>query len=131
MSKFRLWRPVMYVLTVKQSFDAAHLLKGYQGKCSNLHGHTWNIEVAIAGNELNQQGMLIDFGEIKASLKNILSKYDHTFLNELPEFVELNPTAENMARIIYYKLKRELATGLGIDYVRVWESSATSALFKE
>ena len=85
----------MYEIMVEDTFDAAHQLVGYNGPCENLHGHGWKVQVHISGNKLNDQGMLVDFKEIKADLNQILSKLDHSNLNDLPEFKKTNPTSEN------------------------------------
>ncbi|MBR4904590.1 MAG: 6-carboxytetrahydropterin synthase QueD [Selenomonadaceae bacterium] len=94
----------MYELTVRSAFEAAHFIRGYEGKCSRLHGHNWNIEALIRGEELDSLGMLVDFKILKAELNKVLEELDHRFLNELEIFVEENPTAENLARKIFRRL---------------------------
>lgn len=83
--------------------DSSHKLIDYEGKCKNLHGHTWKISLWVEGSEeyINDIGILFDFG----ILKQIIKKFDHTFLNDLKEFKNVNPTAENISRIIYEKLR--------------------------
>ncbi|WP_366921864.1 6-carboxytetrahydropterin synthase QueD [Metallumcola ferriviriculae] len=121
----------MYVLTVKKRFSAAHLLNNYQGKCANLHGHTWLVEINVFGSELDDKGMLLDFGYLKGQLEKLVGDYDHRYLNELPDFHEVNPTAENMARIIFDKVKEFLPKHVSVDCVTVWESPDASAVYKE
>lgn len=121
----------MYILTVRKSFDAAHLLKNYQGKCANLHGHTWSVEVGVRGDKLNSQGMLVDFRHLKSLVNDLIKRYDHAYLNEMPEFSEQNPTAENIAGTIFREMQGKLPSGVVVDYVRVWESPETSATYRE
>lgn len=107
------------------SFDAAHFLEGYQGKCSRLHGHRWTIDVCVSGTQLNHLGLLMDFKDLAAVVDRILP--DHEYLNELPEFYGVNPTAENLAKHFYSRLGRLLPEGIQIERVRVWESPTACA----
>ncbi len=91
----------MYLLKVEEAFEAAHNLRGYKGKCANLHGHNWIIEVEISGEKLNELGILVDFKDVKRELKAILDRLDHEYLNEISPFDKINPTAENLAKYIY------------------------------
>jgi 6-pyruvoyltetrahydropterin/6-carboxytetrahydropterin synthase len=101
----------MYQISVSSRFSAAHLLRGYEGDCSNLHGHTWKYTIVIEGLMLDELGMLIDFKELKLIMKNCVEQwYDHKCLNDCPEFRNLNPTAENIARIIFYMVSNLLNT---------------------
>lgn len=109
----------MYRLSIESTFDAAHKLIGYQGKCANLHGHTWKVEVFVLGKELNEQGFLVDFSLLKKKLEEIVSLLDHRFLNEIKEIG--NPTAENIAKYVFLNYK--IQNGVTLEKVRVWESS--------
>lgn len=109
-------------LTVKSHFDAAHALMGYPGKCRELHGHTWDVEATVAGETLDDIGILFDFTELKALLGRVLAPLDHTHLNEVPPFDELSPTGEHLARHIYEELARRLPAGVDLVEVVVWES---------
>lgn len=91
----------MYLLKVEEAFEAAHNLRGYEGKCARLHGHNWIIEVEITGEKLNELGILVDFKDVKRELKATLDKLDHRYLNEIAPFDKINPTAENLAKYIY------------------------------
>lgn len=91
----------MYELTVESAFEAAHLIKNYPGKCANLHGHNWIVEVIVQGEKLNELGILVDFKILKEKLNQILAELDHKYLNELEIFAEQNPTAENLAKEIF------------------------------
>lgn len=94
----------MYELTVRSDFEAAHQIDGYNGKCQRLHGHNWSVEAVVRGRQLDHLGMLIDFKVLKGALKNVLDEFDHQYLNELGAFETLNPTAENLARLIFERL---------------------------
>ncbi|MBR2216196.1 MAG: 6-carboxytetrahydropterin synthase QueD [Selenomonadaceae bacterium] len=123
----------MYEIKVKAAFEAAHRIVGYPGKCDRLHGHNWTVEAAVCGEELDALGMLIDFKELKAALKEILAELDHQYLNELPPFTQgTNPTAENIAQYIFTVL--EEATCLGnncrLAAVTVWESPDSCVTYR-
>lgn len=95
----------MYTLKVEGAFEAAHRVVDYPGKCDRLHGHNWKVEAIVKGKELDELGMLVDFKVVKNVLKETLDRFDHRFLNELQPFNEgVNPTAENLARIIFEEL---------------------------
>lgn len=94
----------MFEIEVSAAFEAAHFIRGYAGKCARLHGHNWTVEALVRGEELDALGMLIDFKVLKAELNKILDDFDHRYLNELETFAEVNPTAENLARIIFKRL---------------------------
>jgi len=125
----------MYELTIKAHFDSAHQLRDYVGKCARIHGHTWQVEVEVTGRELDDNGMLIDFGVLKRHVNDIIGALDHRYLNELAAFKEggLNPTAENIARYIYEQVAVQLANyhpSVNIEAVRVWESPNASATYR-
>lgn len=86
----------MWTLRKTMEIDAAHFLPGHPGKCQNLHGHRWKVQIQIETNQLNDQGMVVDFG----TLKSIVNKLDHKVINDLAPFNETPPTAENLARVI-------------------------------
>ncbi len=111
-----------YFLGIKHHFDAAHFLRNYAGKCGKLHGHTWQVEVVFRGRQLNKQELLFDFGEAKDLLNKTLSLFDHHYINEIPPFDELSPTAENLAKFIFNQVKKELPHQLQLIEVKVWES---------
>ena len=113
----------MYRLRIQSHFHAAHKLNGYQGKCENLHGHTWNIEIFIIGNDLNNIGLLVDFKILKANLNKIIKNLDHAYLNDIKEIG--NPSSENIAKYIYNKI--EIPVKQKLEKVRVWESTEAYA----
>ena len=113
----------MYRISVEQHFDAAHFLRGYQGKCESLHGHRFRVVVEVKALELNDIGIAYDFTELKRHLGDILSKFDHTYLNDVPPFDEINPSSENIAATTYDRLKVKLAGApVSISSIEVWES---------
>ncbi len=120
----------MYELTVKGHFDAAHHLYGYPGECRNLHGHTWDVEVTVAGAELDEIGIVYDFKALKDDLSAVLDEYDHTLINEVAPFDEISPTAENMARIICESLQRIVNPRVRVVEVVVWESPVARLVYR-
>ena len=123
----------MFQVVIRSHFDAAHFLRNYQGKCARLHGHRWDVEVCIEGQQLDELGMLVDFGQIKQGVNGILDRLDHELLNEIGEFAEkLNPTAENLAQFIYHEIKKTLGiTPKRLAWVKVYESGDAWAVYKE
>jgi len=136
----------VFLLTIEDEFAAAHYLEGYQGACAAMHGHTWKVSVSIVAQETRDLGMVVDFKDLKRILKKVLSKYDHSCLNnviEMPKDEEgeaessrpkYNPTAENMTRIIYGELEEALQqfSKAGICElwsVTIWESSQASCTY--
>jgi 6-pyruvoyltetrahydropterin/6-carboxytetrahydropterin synthase len=118
----------MYELRVNAVFSAAHNLRGYEGKCENLHGHTWKVELCASGDTLNNIGMLCDFKELKGKLREVLSMFDHNYINEIKPFDKINPTAENLARFIYESVEKYFNN---IKEVVVWESEDAGATYRK
>lgn len=139
----------MYQLTIEQSFDSAHFLAGYVGKCGNIHGHRWRVLLQVRSEHLRedrqQRGMCVDFSTLKEELKKIVDRYDHTLLIEqgtlkkktmeaLAEegfsMIELafRPTAENFAKH-FYKLFEE--KGYDVAAVHVYETPNNCASYQE
>ena len=94
----------MFELKVVTHFAAAHQLKMVAKKCENLHGHNWKIEVCVAGETLNDAGVLVDFGELKQNVSEIMTRLDHNFLNELDYFDDAHSTVFGKHCPIYRKL---------------------------
>ncbi|HKQ51438.1 MAG TPA: 6-carboxytetrahydropterin synthase QueD [Pyrinomonadaceae bacterium] len=108
----------MFEVMIERNFSSAHQLRGYKGKCENLHGHNYKIEIYARGRELDNIGLLVDFGELKEAADEVVQYLDHRNINELPPFdVELNPSAENLAR---YILER-VSARVGDDRVQVYK----------
>ncbi len=120
----------MFELSVKGEIASAHFLRGYEGKCKNLHGHNWKVEVAILGQQLDNVGMVADFAILKKKLKDFLFNLDHVCLNDLEYFKQANPTSENIAKYIYENFSKLIAP-LSIKRVQVWESESSSVVYYE
>jgi len=118
----------MYEITVERSFDSAHCLRDYQGNCSRLHGHTYRVIARFRFASLDASGMTVDFRKVKQSLKAITDYLDHQYINDLPEFSVHNPTAENMAKFIYDRMKPDYTQ---LFSVGVWETPTSCATYYE
>ncbi|MGA1839610.1 MAG: 6-carboxytetrahydropterin synthase QueD [bacterium] len=120
----------MFRLMVESGFAAAHQLKEYEGKCESLHGHNWRVQVMVKTDRLNSIGLGIDFKILKNMLNEILSKLDHSFLNDITPFNSKNPSSENLACFIFEEfLKKTDKETLQLDWVRVWESDTACAQY--
>lgn len=120
----------MFELSIRDHIASAHFLRGYEGRCKDLHGHTWKIEVVIANDQLDEIGMVADFAVLKKQLKEFLMAIDHVCLNDLAYFKEVNPTTENIAKYIYTNFAKTVAP-LKVKTVQVWESDLASVLYYE
>ncbi|WP_300464112.1 6-carboxytetrahydropterin synthase QueD [Desulfobacula sp.] len=122
----------VYEIYIKDHFSAAHVLKGYDGDCSNMHGHNWIIEAYIQCTKLNELGIGIDFRDVKETVTNVLSKLDHTTLNDIAEFSSINPTSENISKFLYTELSRRLNTDhITVSKVMVFESPGCGSSYQE
>jgi len=123
----------MFEVRVEQAFSSGHALRGYKGKCENVHGHNYRVQVTLAGPKLNEIGLLVDFTELKRVLRGIIANIDHQFLNDLAAFKVVNPSAENLAKYFYDETRRglsELPEGARITEVIVWETDSSSATYR-
>ena len=120
----------MYQVSIEQHFDAAHFLRGYQGKCEALHGHRFRVVARVKSSRVDDIGIAYDFTVLKQHLGDILSRFDHTCLNEVSPFDKINPSSENMAATIYDELKLKLAGApASISCVEVWESPQSGVAY--
>jgi 6-pyruvoyltetrahydropterin/6-carboxytetrahydropterin synthase len=120
----------MYEVTIINTFSAAHLLAEIGGKCEELHGHNFKVEVTVAASELNSEGIAIDFRLVKKWLKDILDEMDHQHLNDLPFFKGKNPSSENIAHFIYKSLQPPAKTqNVKVLRVKVWESENAAVTY--
>ena len=125
--------PGQFEVMIERNFSSAHQLRGYKGKCENLHGHNYKIEIYARGRELDNIGLLVDFTELKRVLRGIIAGIDHQFLNDLEAFQAVNPSAENLAKYFFDQTRRglrELPEGAGITEVIVWETDTSSAIYR-
>ncbi len=121
----------MYELVVTDVFAGAHSLRDYDGECENLHGHNWRVEVTLQSERLDAIGMVFDFKKVKNVLREVLSHFDHSHLNELKEFSQENPTTENVSRILFYMLGEKLPPEISVAKVKTWESDNCAAAYYE
>jgi 6-pyruvoyltetrahydropterin/6-carboxytetrahydropterin synthase len=123
----------MFILTIEEHFSSAHQLRGYRGKCENLHGHNWKVVLSEKCTRLNEIGLLVDFSDIKNALKKIVGGLDHTNINEISYFTAFNPSSEHIAQYIAEKFTEEIKTGylgpIALDSVTVWESETSRCTY--
>ena len=120
----------MYQVTIQTCFSAAHYLRNYEGRCENLHGHNWKIEVTASAQQLDDAGMALDFSVLKKKTKDILEKLDHQNLNEIEPFNEINPSSENIAFYLFNLLTEDLTDSpVTLTQVTVWESDTSKASY--
>ncbi len=121
----------MFEISADYSFAAGHALRGYKGKCENVHGHNYRVEVTISGEKLEPNGLLMDFVDLRAAIKSVAERLDHRYLNDLAPFDTLNPSAENLAQYFCEQLQTRLGNhALRVAQVRVWETDTTSATYR-
>lgn len=122
----------MWLISTEANFSSAHQLRGYPGECSEVHGHNFKVKVTVETPKLQELGFGIDFRELKQMLQDVIKKFDHRNLNELPEFKDINPSAENIAKLIWDKLNSKLNTkNSKLKEVQVWESDTNSVCYYE
>lgn len=115
----------MYEVAVRAHFDSAHYLRGYRGRCEELHGHRWQVEAAVRCDRVDEIGLALDFKVLKQALHSIVDELDHHCLNDLPPFSAINPSSEFIARHIYSKLEAAVEAPAALHSVRVYESPDT------
>ena len=134
----------MYTVTTRSEFDAAHFLAGYQGKCSNIHGHRWEVVVRVSAEEL-EDGMVVDFKDLKNDLRELTDHFDHSLILEKGTLkpttkaaleeegfrmaeMDFRPTAEHFAKYFYEEIKKK---GYRIDSADVYETPTNCATYRE
>jgi 6-pyruvoyltetrahydropterin/6-carboxytetrahydropterin synthase len=117
----------MFEVSVQQTFAAAHNLRNYNGKCERLHGHNYRVEVTVTGENLNDIGLLYDFVELRKAMNGVMDKVDHRYLNEIPPFDSINPSAENIAKYFFDQLR---SMSVPVSVVRVWETDTAVATYR-
>lgn len=121
-----------YQLQVTMRFAAAHKLRDYVGKCARVHGHNYRVEAEIQGNKLDKAGIAIDYFDVKAKLKEHVDKLDHYYINDIPPFDTINPTAENIAAWFYQQLTESMADEpVKVTAIKLWESDDFSVRYSE
>jgi 6-pyruvoyltetrahydropterin/6-carboxytetrahydropterin synthase len=121
----------MFEISVEETFAAGHALRGYQGKCEKVHGHNYKVLVTVEGERLDSAGLLVDFVEVKRLLRSVIDRLDHEFLNDVPPFDVLNPSAENMAKYFYDEISQALPPSPArISSVKIWETDTSTATYR-
>lgn len=121
-----------YTIKIITDFAAAHLLRGYDGVCSRLHGHNWKVEVQVVATRLNQVGMGVDFKDVKQATREVTDRLDHRNLNELAPFTEVNPTAENIAAWLFQQISERLNSEYTrVSAVTIWETERACVTYEE
>ena len=125
----------MFEVTVERTFAAGHALREYRGKCENVHGHNYRVEVTVAGDDVDSTGLLVDFAVLKERLDSVIAYLDHRFINDLEPFNKINPSAENIARYFFEEIEKGLAgggagPGSRLERVKVWETDTSSATYR-
>jgi len=118
----------MFSVRIEDGFSAAHFLTRYHGKCERLHGHNYKVFVTASGPRLDEGGMLLDFGVMKAALRKVTSELDHTSLNDHPAFSDGCPSAERIALFVFDKLKADLPEAK-LTLVEVFETDRNRATY--
>lgn len=122
----------MYELMIRTKFAAAHQLRNYNGRCENLHGHNWRVDVFVQAENLNEIGLAVDFKDLKDATNYLLEQVEHAFINEVFPFTEINPSSENIAKWLYEGLSKKLNDdNMSVSMVQVWESDTASASYFE
>jgi len=123
----------MFRVSVEETFSSGHALRGYKGKCENVHGHNYRVQVSIEGPQLDSIGLLVDFTHVKHALRGIIAEIDHQFLNDLEPFRAVNPSAENMAKYFYEQMSarlKEMPAGARLTEAVIWETDTACAVYR-
>ncbi len=122
----------MYEVTVTTTISASHHLRGYNGKCENAHGHNYKLEATVRTDKIDNTGLALDFGVLRERLNEVTDKFDHTDLNKTDEFKEINPSSENVARVIYKQLQTTIKEiHVQLISVRVCETEGSCVIYYE
>jgi 6-pyruvoyltetrahydropterin/6-carboxytetrahydropterin synthase len=120
----------MYQLFVEEHFDAAHYLRNYHGKCENLHGHRFRVVVRLKATKLDETGLAYDFAQLKRQLREVIARFDHACLNDVPPFDKVEPSCENIAATIYNALQLNFSQApVKLASIEVGESPTSGATY--
>ncbi len=121
----------MFEVSVEYTFAAGHALRNYKGKCENVHGHNYRVQVTVAGATLNEAGLLVDFSDLRKGITELAGRFDHQFLNDITPFDQINPSAENLAKYVSDGMSGQLRSqGLEVRAVTVWETDTSCATYR-
>jgi len=122
----------MFQVSVEETFSAGHALRGYKGKCENVHGHNYRVQITLEGPHLDNIGLLVDFTRVKQVMRDIIKRLDHQFINDLEPFTTVNPSAENMAKYFFEEVGsqlKDLPPGATVKNVVIWETDTACAKY--
>jgi len=120
----------MYEVSIRKSFSAAHTLD-IGGKCEDLHGHNFTVDITVSSQNLDSEGLVIDFRILKEWADDILDELDHTYLNNLSHFKDINPSSESVARFIFDRTVEKVRDkNITVSKVTVWESNTAWATYR-
>ena len=122
----------MFQVSVEDTFSSGHALRGYRGKCENVHGHNYRVRITVEGSQLDSIGLLVDFTLLKQVMREIIGRLDHQFINDLEPFRSVNPSAENLAKYFYDEMQRGLTNlppGARITAATIWETDTSQATY--
>jgi 6-pyruvoyltetrahydropterin/6-carboxytetrahydropterin synthase len=123
----------MFQVSVEETFSSGHALRGYKGKCENVHGHNYRVQVTLEGPQLDNIGLLVDFAQLKHVVRGIIKRLDHQFINDLEPFTTVNPSAENMAKYFYDEVTsqlKDLPPGAHVSDIVIWETDTARARYR-
>ncbi len=121
----------MFTVFKDFTFSAAHAIRGHTRGCENLHGHNYRVRVCLRAETLDRLGMVIDFADLKAIAQEVLGRFDHRVLNDLPPFDQRNTTAELLAEYVYREVEARLPEPrLRMARVEVWENDSACAIYE-
>jgi 6-pyruvoyltetrahydropterin/6-carboxytetrahydropterin synthase len=123
----------MFQVSVEETFSSGHALRGYKGKCENVHGHNYRVQITLEGPQLDSIGLLVDFTHLKQVIREIIKRLDHQFINDLEPFTSINPSAENLAKYFYEEViskVKELPPGARVTDAVIWETDTAFARYR-
>lgn len=124
--------PGVYTLKILTEFASAHTLTRYPGACARMHGHNWKVELEVVARKLDDIGIAIDFKTMKREANRICDELDHRYLNDIPPFDQINPTAENLAAYIYRRISETLnSEHVTVSAVTLWETDRACVRYTE
>jgi len=120
-----------YELMIETDFAAAHSLRHYPGDCAGLHGHNWRVELYVSCEALDDIGLAVDYKVLKRELKAALADWDHYNLNDVPPFDSINPSSENVARVLYERMAARLDDGrLHVSRIAIGETCTAKVIYR-
>ncbi len=112
----------MFRLSTTKMISSAHTLRNYDGPCGRLHGHNWHVKMDVLATDVDDIGLAIDFKDMDDLLWQVIGPYDHANFNDFSPFDRINPSAENIAREVYRRLKELLPENIRLEKITIWET---------